>query len=798
MKFTLGWLKEHLDTSAEAAALGRALTALGLEVESISDRTKELRPFTIGHVVEARPHPNADKLKVCDVDTGKGMVQVVCGAPNARTGMKGVFAPVGSHIPGTGIDLKAGSIRGVDSNGMLCSMREMGLGEDHDGIIDLAPDAPIGASFASYMNLDDPVFEVAVTPDRPDCLGVRGIARDLAAAGHGTLRRFAVRPVEGIFDSPLQWRLDEAGSSCPMVAGRYFRGVKNEPSPRWMRDRLAAIGLRPISALVDITNYVTIDLGRPLHVFDADKLKSDPTMRYAREEESLLALDGREYALNPTMTVIADLSGPVAIGGIMGGEPTGCQAATTNVFLEVALFDPVVTARSGRALSIESDARFRFERGVDPESANWGVDVATKLITELCGGEVSRVSVAGAMPKWQRALDYRPARVMALGGIDVARDQQKTIFGRLGFSVADKSPDRWQVTPPSWRSDVEGEADLVEEVLRVNGFDAIPAVSLPKPWALPHPAIATQQRRVLLAKRVLAARGLLEAVTYSFMPGPIAALFRDNGWQPLLLANPISVDLDCMRPSILGNLLLASARNAARGFADLGLFEVGPVYRDQTESGQLQVAAGIRAGMARPRHWEARPREVDAFDGKGDAMALLRAMGVPTDNLQVSAEAPHYFHPGRSACLRLGPAVLACFGEIHPKILKATDVKGPATGFEVFMDRLPVPRAKGTARPLLDASPFQPLERDFAFVVDRDVAADRLAKAAKGADKVLIAEVKVFDAFEGGHLPDGKKSIAISATLQPRERTLTDAEIEAVSNRIIAAVAKATGGELRK
>ncbi len=797
MKFTLSWLKEHLENAAEIATLTKALTALGLEVEGVADRTGELAPFTVGHVLEARPHPNADKLSVCDVDTGHGIVQVVCGAPNARTGMRGVFAPVGCRIPGTGIELKAGNIRGIESNGMLCSMREMDLGQDHDGIIDLAQDAPIGMSFAAYMNLDDPVIEVAVTPDRADCLGVRGIARDLAAAGHGTLRRFALRHVEGTFVSPLQWRLDEAGSSCPLVAGRFFRNVTNGESPRWMRDRLSAIGLRPISALVDITNYVTIDLGRPLHVFDADKLKGDPTMRLAREGETLQALDGKEYSLDPTMTVIADENGPAAIGGIMGGEPTGCSEATTNVFLEVALFDAQATARAGRALGINSDARFRFERGVDPLSAKLGLDVATKLITKFCGAEPSRVTQSGAVPKWERGIEYRPARVLGLGGLDVAPDRQKTILGRLGFIVAGKSTDRWSVTPPSWRPDVEGEADLVEEVLRITGFDAIPALSLPRETALPHAAISAGQRRVLQAKRILAVRGLLEAVTYSFMPSAIADLFSD-GAAPLALANPISAELDCMRPSILGNLLLAASRNASRGFPDLGLFEIGPAYRDATEKGQLLVATGLRVGLARPRNWEGRPREADAFDAKTDALALMRALVVPVENIQITQDAPVYYHPGRSGAMRLGPGILAFFGELHPRILKATDFKGAAAGFEVFMENLPMARTKGNARPLLDSSPFQPLERDFAFVVDEKIAADRLVKAAKGADRALISEVRVFDAFQGGNLPEGKKSIAFSVTLQPRERTLTDAEIEAVSAKIVAAINKATGGELRK
>lgn len=800
MKFTLSWLKRHLDTAADVETLSRTLTMIGLEVEKIEDRSQELAPFTIAYVVEAVQHPNADKLRVCKVDTGQGVVQVVCGAPNARTGMKGVFAPPGSHIPGTKMDLKPGVIRGVESNGMLCSMREMGLGEDHSGIIDLAADAPVGQSFAAYMGYGDPVFEIKLTPDRADCLGVHGVARDLAAAGLGTLKPFELGRIKGGFDSPLQWRREDCGSTCPLVVGRYYRNVKNGPSPKWLQERLTAIGLRPISALVDITNYVTFDLGRPLHVFDADKVTGHPTMRMARPGEKVLALDGRTYDLEPDMVVIADDNQVEAIGGIMGGEFSGVTAETKNVFLEVALFDAVATARTGRKLGINSDARYRFERGVDPESAEWGVDVATRLILELCGGEASHITRAGEMPGWHRKIDFRPARVAGLGGVDVPVERQREILAKLGFGVEERDPALWSVTPPSWRADVEGEADLVEEVVRINDFDNIPIVSLPKLTALPHPAITAQQRRVPIAKRLLATRGLMEAVTFSFMPSSIARLFQPKGSNaPLvMLANPISADLDAMRPSILGNLLTAAARNAARGFADVGLFEIGPTYLDETEKGQILCAAGIRVGLARARHWEAKPRNADAFDAKADALALLQTFGVPVDNLQILPEAAPYYHPGRSAVLRLGPTILAQFGELHPNVIKACDLKGPAVGFEIYLERLPMPRVKGTARPLLNAAPFQPLERDFAFLVDTQVAADKLTKAARSADKALITDARVFDLFQGGSLPEGKKSIAFSITIQPRERTLTDQEIEALSAKVVAAVNKATGGELRK
>ena len=800
MKFTLKWLKEHLDTKADVETIAHTLTMIGLEVEHIEDRAKDLAPFTIGYVVEAVQHPNADKLRVCKVDTGNGIVQVVCGAPNARTGMKGVFAPPGSHIPGTKLDLKKGVIRGVESNGMLCSMREMGLGQDHDGIIDLAADAPLGKSFAAYMGFDDPVFEIKLTPDRADCLGVHGVARDLSAAGLGTLKPFEPEKIPGTFDSPLKWQRKDVGDACPLAVGRYFRNVKNGPSPQWLQERLTAIGLRPISALVDITNYVTYDLNRPLHVFDADKVKGHPTMRMARAGEKVMALDGFEYELEPGMVVISDDERVEAIGGVMGGEYSGVTNETRNVFLESALFDAVNTARTGRKLGIHSDARYRFERGVDPESADWGIEIGAKLVLELCGGEASHVTRAGERPEWHRKVTFRTNRVATLGGIEVPVAKQKAILSGLGFGVDETSADAWTVTPPSWRADVAGEADLVEEVVRINDYDNIPVVSMPKLSALPHPAITPQQRRVPIAKRLLATRGLLEAVTFSFMPSAVAKLFQPKGANaPLvMLANPISADLDAMRPSILGNLLMAAARNAARGSADVGLFEVGPSYLDDTEKGQVLSATGVRVGLYRPRHWEGKPRSVDAFDAKADALALLQTFGAPVDNLQVLPEAPGHYHPGRSAVLRLGPTILAQFGELHPNVLKACDLKGPAVGFEVFLERLPMPRAKGTGRPLLDAPPFQPLERDFAFVVDATVSADKLTRAAKSADKALIIDAKVFDLFQGGALPEGKKSIAFSVTIQPRERTLTDQEIEALSAKVVAAVNKATGGELRK
>jgi phenylalanyl-tRNA synthetase beta chain len=800
MKFTLKWLKEHLETDASLDELAERLTMLGLEVEEISDAAAGLKGFRTAKVVSAEQHPDADRLRVCIVDAGDGeQVQVVCGAPNARTGMIGVFAPSGAHVPGTGIDLKPTKIRGVESNGLLLSEREMGISEDHEGIVDLPDDTPIGLEAADVMGLDDPVIELGITPDRADCFGVRGIARDLAAAGIGTLKPLDAGETSGGFEPPIKWQRDFSADNqdaCPMVVGRYFRGVQNGPSPKWVQDRLKAIGLRPISALVDITNLVTFDLCRPLHVFDADKLSGDLTMRFARDGEKILALDGKEYTLEDGMSVIADADAVHAIGGIMGGENTGCTETTTNVFLEVALFDPIRTATTGRKLGIESDARYRFERGLDPESAHWGAHVATRLILEFCGGEASELTVAGDMPQWARPVSLRPERLKTFGGVDVATDDAVSILERLGFNPNIEGG-IIHGTTPSWRADVESEYCLVEEVLRVKGFDEIPVVPLERTSSLPAPAIGVPQRRAAFAKRTLAQRGMMEAVTWSFMPGTDVDLFggvTDN----MRLANPISADLDVMRPSILPNLLAATKRNADRGYPDIGLFEVGPAYRDDTPTGQDAVAAGIRHGNSGPRHWQDTPTPAGVFNAKADAYAVLASIGAPVDNLQISADAPAWYHPGRSGTLRLGKTVLAWFGEIHPKILRRLGDRGPAAGFEVFLDHVPQPKQRGgKARPPLQASSFQPVHRDFAFVVDATVSADQILRAARTVDRNLITDAGVFDVYEGESLGADKKSVAIWLTLQPTEQTLTDEEIDAVAAKVIANVEKQTGGTLR-
>ena len=798
MRFTLAWLKDHLDTDASLARIVDTLTAIGLEVDSVEDRAADLKQFRVARVISAEPHPNADRLRVCVVDTGAGETQVVCGAPNARAGMKGVFAPPGATLPGTGLLLKAAKIRGVPSQGMLCSEREMGLSDEHEGIIELAADAQVGAPFASLMGLDDPVIDIELTPNRPDCTGVRGIARDLAAAGLGTLKPFAAaEPVEGTFDSPINWVIaKDEGNACPHVVGRAFRNLKNGPSPAWAQRRLRAIGLRPISALVDITNYVTIDLGRPLHVFDAAKLAGGGlTMRTARAGEEMPALNGKTYELDPSMTVIADAKGVHGIGGVMGGEKTGCTETTTEVFLEVALFDPVKIAATGRKLNLQSDARYRFERGVDPASAEWGAQAATRLIKEFCGGEASHLVRAGTMPDSRPAVPLRRDRVRNLGGADLAPARQREILEALGFAVQPNGAG-FAVTPPTWRPDLDGEADLVEEIVRIHGLDNVPAVPMTLDTALPRPAQTPAQLRVSQIKRAIAARGLNEAVTWSFTSTKAADLF---GGVPdaLRLANPISSELDVMRPSILPNLIHAAGRNLARGFPDFAIFEVGPQYHDDTPAGQRTVAAGLRVGRVGVNDWAEPERPADLFDVKADAVAALEAVAAPVANLQATADAPAWYHPGRSGALRLGPKVLGWFGELHPRVAAAFDVSAPLAGFELFLDAIPLPKARAAGRPPLELHALQPVRRDFAFVLDRAVPSVDVVRAARAADKRLITGVAVFDLYEGKGVEQGKKSLAIAVTLQPTGATLTDEEIDAAAAKVVASVGKQTGGVLR-
>jgi phenylalanyl-tRNA synthetase beta chain len=803
MKFTLSWLKEHLDTSASLSEIVETLTRIGLEVEHLHDPAAQLKDFTIARVIEAKPHPNADRLRVCMVDTGSGApVQVVCGAPNARTGMKSVFSAPGTYIPGKKITLGKGVIRGVESLGMLCSSAELELSNDHEGIIDLPDDAPVGAIYAQWAGLDDPIIEINLTPNRPDAAGVYGVARDLAAAGLGILKTTDILPVEGKFPCPVAVTLDfeeEDQHLAPFFGLRLVRGVKNGQSPAWLQARLREIGLRPINALVDITNFLTFDRARPLHVFDAKKVKGDLVVRRAKTGETLLALDGRTYELDETMVVICDDNGPESLAGVMGGEASGCDENTTDVLIETALWDPMNIAHTGRKLGIVTDARYRFERGVDPAFALPGLELATQLVLEFCGGEPSDLTLAGAVPREPRVIDFPWNEISRLAGLDVEPAQATMILERLGFTVEKHGDAGARISVPSWRPDIEGKADIVEEVVRLIGVDNVPSTPLPRAEGVAPPVLTMMQKRARNARRALAGQGLVEAVTWSFVSKEQAEAFGGGG-PALALANPIAADLSDMRPSLLPGLVAAAGRNAARGLGDQNLFEVGQIFLDASETGQRLAAAGVRRGLAGAgRHWSASEREAGAFDARSDVMALLVSLGVATGGLQIVSGGPRWFHPGRSATLQFGPkTIVGHFGELHPRALKTMDVEGPVAAFEIILDALPAPKAKPTKiKPRLDISDLQPVSRDFAFIVDRAALAGELVKAAQNADRALITDVAVFDVYEGKGVPEGKKSIGLAVTLQPREKTLTDAEIEAVAQKIVSEAEKKCGATLR-
>ncbi|HEY8614761.1 phenylalanine--tRNA ligase subunit beta [Phenylobacterium sp.] len=806
MKFTLCWLKEHLDTTATVEEVVEAMTMAGLEVEGVENPAAKLAKFTVAKIVEAVQHPNADKLRVCQVDTKDGRLEIVCGAPNARPGLTTIYAPIGAYVPGSGITLEPRPVRGVVSNGMLCSAKELEVSEESNGIVELPDELPVGASAVEAFGLEA-VIDFEVTPNRPDWLGVRGIARDLAAAGLGTLKPDPLEPVPGKFPCPVEIRVD--GDACPVFAGRLIRGVKNGPSPAWLQQRLTSVGLRPINALVDITNYISYDRARPLHVYDRalmvgdviearlGKAPAEPSDEatpspHAHKDEQLIALDGKTYDLTPEMSVIADADGqrPIGIGGVMGGESTGCSEATVDVFVECAWFDPIRTAQTGRATGITSDAQYRFARGVDPESVVPGLELATRMILELCGGEPSEVRVAGQAPAPPAAFAFDRSYVKQLSGLDLPRQRTDEILEKLGFQLSGD-----MVQPPSWRRDVEGKADLVEEVARIEGYDRLPLEPLPEVPPSAGGALTVRQARMRTARRAMAARGYAEALTWSFIRTDWAQLF--GGGQPeLVLANPIAADLACMRPSVLPNLIDAAARNARKGFADAALFEVGPNFRGDEPGDQWTAVAALLAPHT-PRRWDG--QKADAlFQLKADLAFLLEELGAPGLQTVQGANSP-WWHPGRSARLQLGPKnVVAEFGELHPRILKALDAEGPMLAFELNLEALPEPKKKAIkTRAALELSTLMPLRRDFAFLVDEAVPAGDLIRPIAGVDKALIADVRIFDVYQGKGVPDGQKSVALEVTLQPREKTLTDAEIEALSGRIVAVAEKAVGAKLR-
>ena len=799
MKFTLGWLKEHLDTDASLDTIGETLTRIGLEVEGIHDAGAALAPFRIARVLSAERHPQADKLQVLQVDAGDGPLQVVCGAPNAHAGMVGVFGAPGAYVPGSDMTLKVAAIRGVESNGMMCSARELELGQDHDGIIELPADAPVGASYADYAGLTDPVIEVAVTPNRQDCMGVRGVARDLAAAGLGALRPLAAEPVAGEGAGP-DVRTDDA-DGCPAFYAQGVTGVQNGDAPDWMRRRLMAIGQKPISALVDITNYVMIDLGRPLHVYDRAKLTGGLVARKARAGEEVVALNGRSYTLDETMTVIADDAGVHDIGGIMGGEHSGVSEETKDVVIECAYFAPESIARTGQKLALFSDARARFERGVDPAFLDEGLAIATRLVLEHCGGSASAVTRSGTPPTGRKMVVFDPHLTRDLGGLNVPPERQARILLGLGFSMgAIDHPDAysdalfqaierpWPVTVPTWRRDIDGPADLVEEVIRIEGLDHVPSVPLDRAPGVAKPTATPVQKGERRVRRAAAARGLDEAVTWSFIPQRDADALGEAAW---VVANPISEELKVMRPSLLPGLLTAAARNAKRGSGTSRLFEIGRRYLPNGEPLTLGL---VLAGERRARGWrEGKATSFDAFDAKAEALALLAAAGAPVDNLQVMGDAGDAWHPGQSGTLRLGPkTVLARFGMLHPTLLKAFDLDGPVAAAELYLDAVPPKRASGFARPAYAPPALQAVRRDFAFTVPADLAADALVRAIRGADKAAITSARVFDVFAR----DGERSMAVEVTLQPGDKAFVDAELKVIADRVVAAAAK-LGASLR-
>jgi phenylalanyl-tRNA synthetase beta chain len=786
MKFTLSWLHEHLDTAADLDTVVEALTRIGLEVEGVHNPGDALAAFRVAKVLSAERHPQADKLQILSVDAGDGPMQVVCGAPNARAGLIGVFGPPGAYVPGLDVTLKVAAIRGVESNGMMCSTRELELGEDHDGIIELPADAPIGTAFPDYAGLNDAVIDISVTPNRQDCMGIRGIARDLSAAGLGTLRPLTVAPVAGEGEAPDVRTDDTAG--CPAFYAQTVSGLTNGEAPEWMRRRLIAIGQKPISALVDITNYVSIDLGRPLHVYDRARLSGGLVARKANDGERIVALNGKTYALTPAMTVIADEREVHDIGGIMGGEHSGVSADTTDVLIECAFFDPDHIARTGQALMLTSDARQRFERGVDPAFLDDGLAIATRLVLDLCGGTPSPVTRAGEPPLAPRVYAYDPGKAETLGGLAVPADRQRAILESLGFVVAGD----WTVTVPTWRRDIDGAADLVEEVIRIEGIDKVAPVPLPRTPGVARPTATAEQKLERRVRRAAAVRGLDEAVTWSFLSEAQAAPFGGGAWS---LANPISEDLKVMRPSLLPGLLSASARNLKRGLTAVRLFEIGRRYLADAERPTLGL---ILAGNRRERGWrEGKAAAFDAYDAKAEALALLAAAGAPVDNLQVMGEAGDAWHPGQSGTLRLGPkTVLASFGMLHPGLLKAFDLDGAVAAVELYLDALPAKRAAGFMRPAFAPPALQSVRRDFAFLVPAAVTADALVRAVRSADKTAITAARVFDVFTGTGVEDGSKSVAVEVTLQPADKSFTDDMLKAIADKVVAAAAK-QGASLR-
>ncbi len=798
MKFTLSWLKDHLDTNSDLETIVDKLTNIGLEIESVEDKSKTFNDFTVAEVLKAEKHPDADRLKVCTVKSIDGTFQVVCGAPNAREGMKGIFAPENSFIPGTGIKLKKSKIRGVESCGMLVSEREMGLSDEHDGIIEVDEKYSLGEKFIEVFNLDDPVIEINITPNRGDCLSIRGVARDLGAAGLGKLKENTlIKNIEGTFDSPVIWKKDFKGDEeyiCPGVAGRYFKNITNKESPTWLQQRLKAIGLRPISALVDITNYITYDLGRPLHVYDADKISGNLKMRYAKENENCLTLDEENRECTKEMIVISDDKQLHGIGGVMGGLDSGCSLNTKNVFLEVALFDPISVTKTGRHLKLQSDARYRFERGIDPNSIQWGVQAATKMILDLCGGEVSKTVQTQVLETNQNTIDFNTDKIKSLGGAEVPKEKQKAILESLGFIVLEKS-NIFNITVPSFRPDIEGEADIVEEILRIYGFDQIPLSNISDNNNKKN-VLSSELKSFYKIKRVIANTGYVEAVTWSFMDEKVAKLLSDN---VIKIKNPISADLNVMRPSNFPNLLTAVNLNKSKMITSGKIFEVGPIFDETLEDKQVNVATGIAYGNISGNNWNSANKDIDVFDIKSDLMQILKTLNTPIDNLNYEPIDNKIFHPGKSSSLRIGKNIIAYFGELNPILLRSLDISNTVVAFEIFTETLAQFQSKKNSTiSAFDNNPFQTVERDFAFLLPKSVKANDMVIKIKKIDKKIINKVSIFDVYQGEKIDNDSKSIAIRVLLQPLEKTFSEEEIENISNQIIDTTVTSFKATLRK
>ena len=798
MKFTLSWLKDHLDTNTDLATIVDTLTNIGLEIESVEDKSKDYKDFTVAEVLKAEKHPDADRLKVCTVKSIDGIFQVVCGAPNAREGMKGIFAPENSFIPGTEVKLKKSKIRGVESCGMLVSEREMGISDEHDGIIEVDAKYSLGEKFIEVFNLADPVIEINITPNRGDCLSVRGVARDLAAAGLGKLKEnLLIKNIEGTFDSPVQWEKDFTGDEeyiCPGVAGRYFKNVTNKESPAWLQQRLKAIGLRPISALVDITNYITQDLGRPLHVYDADKIKGNLKMRYAKENEICITLDEEKRECTKDMIVISDDKQLHGIGGIMGGLDSGCSLATKNVFLETALFDPISVTKTGRYLKLQSDARYRFERGIDPTSIYWGVQAATKMILDLCGGETSKPVQTPILDQKQNIFAYNIDKIKSLGGVEVSKEKQKSILESLGFTVSEKD-NVLNLTTPSFRPDVEGEADIVEEILRIYGYDQIPLTNV-SDHNTKKSVLSSELKSFYKIKRSIANTGYVEAITWSFMDEKIAKLLSSNA---IKIKNPISADLDVLRPSNIPNLLVAVNQNKSKMISSGKIFEVGPIFDEILEDNQVNIATGIAYGHISGRNWNSSKKDFDVFAIKSDLMKILNSLNVPITNLNYESISNKVFHPGKSSSLRIGKNIIANFGELNPILLQSFDISNIVVAFEIFTETLAQFQSKKiSTKSAFDNNPFQNVERDFAFLLPKSIKANDIINKIKKVDKKIINKVSIFDVYEGERIDQDSKSIAIRVQLQPLEKTFSDEEIDSISNQIIDIIITSFKASLRK